>query len=1055
VSLTVGELNGIITIDDRAVNPALRRAEQALRQAGSNMGDDAEQAGQQAGQQLGAGFVRGADGQWRNMQAQLVDAVTAAALEAEREAHQAGRRIASGVGDGFDGLRGAAARAGQQAGDALGDGLTDGAADGADGAVAETESKLSKLKTAALGVGAAAGAVLIDAFGEAMDQGQITAKMGASLGATPAEAQRYGKIAGDLFAHAITDDFQTAADSVKAVMGAGIAPPEATNKQLASMATKAQDLASQYDEELGGVTRAVAKLMATGLAKSADEAFDLIAAGYKTSANQGGDFLDTINEYSVQFKRVGLDGKTAFGLIDQAIDAGARDSDQVADAIGQFGELAIGQSKGVQDAFKSIGLDSDKIATKLKKGGKSGQEALQMTTDALRNTKDQTTRLNAATALFGDPGTVMGDALFAMDPAGAAAASGLDKAKGSAKDLGDGLRDNAAHSVAEFKQSMQQGLVGFLGNTVIPKLMTFVGFLKDHQGELKAFAAVLTAVVVPALLLVGGKAMWAGIQMARAWVIGLGPIGWTIAAIAAVVVLVIAYWDEIKHYTGVAWSWVVDKVKWAKDGVLSAIEWLGQIPGRVAAWWTDVKTRTAQIATSWVAWVSGLPGKISGAIAAMAGYLAARGSEAFTALRNAAATKAVAMIAWVQGLPGRISGAIGAVGSLLYSKGQQVVQGLWSGIQSMGSWIYNQLIGWAKSMIPGPIAKALGIASPSKVTTAQGRWIARGLVAGLTGSSKQVRAASQKLADIVRDSLAPGRKRANALGKISAGTKQLLTLARREEQLADRMKAATKRLADMRKARDKLASDVSKGVLDSANITQQEGSEGNSAESILEDLRADTAAAQRFAKNLAQLRKKGVRADLIAQIAQAGVEQGSAAAASLASASSSQIKAINSQQHDLVVAANKAGATAGSAMYGAGLHAASGLVKGLRSKQAEIEKAMLQIARGMSKAIRKALGIKSPSKVMAQVGAYTAEGLRKGIEGERAAVNRSMSSLVETPSPSAWQLNAGARGTTAGGRTPRVVKVGSDGSKFGDLVVSELRRKVAVLGGDVQFVLGK
>ncbi|MGW1267528.1 hypothetical protein ACWD5A_02525, partial [Streptomyces sp. NPDC002491] len=86
MALTVGELNGFITIDDRAVNPGLRRAEQAMRQAGQRMGDDADQAGQRAGQQLGQGLVRGADGQWRNMRGELVDAVTAAAAEAEAAA---------------------------------------------------------------------------------------------------------------------------------------------------------------------------------------------------------------------------------------------------------------------------------------------------------------------------------------------------------------------------------------------------------------------------------------------------------------------------------------------------------------------------------------------------------------------------------------------------------------------------------------------------------------------------------------------------------------------------------------------------------------------------------------------------------------------------------------------------------------------------------------------------------------------------------------------------------------------------------------------------------
>jgi phage-related minor tail protein len=1048
MALTVGELNGIITIDDRAVNPALRRAEQALRQAGSAMGDDAERAGQQAGQQLGGGFVRGADGQWRNMQAQLVDAVTAAALEAEAAARRGGQR----AGDGFgDGLTQGARRAGDDAGDAAGDGLATSGNDGADEAVSGWSGRLDKLKTAALGIGVAAGAVLMDAFGQAMEQNQISARLGASLGATPAQAQRYGQIAGQLYAGAVTEDFQTAADTISSVMGSGLIKPDATNSQIQSISTKVSDLATTFDQDLGGVTNAVSQLMRTGLAKSADEALDIVAKGFTTSANKGDDFLDTLNEYSTQFKRVGLDGKTAIGLIDQAIKGGARDSDQVADALGQFGELTIGQSKSVQSAFQSIGLSSDTVASKLKKGGKSGTEALQMTLDALRGTKNETTKLNAATALFGDPGTVMGDALFAMDPAGAAASSGMDKAAGSAKKLGDSVRNNAATKVEQFKRGAMQKLVDFLGTTVIPALTKFVGFLQDHQGELKTFGAIIAAVVVPALVALGVQSLIAGFNMARAWVMALGPIGWIGLAIGALVILVVMYWDQIKGWTLSAWNWIVGKLIWAKDMAIAAFLNFTLV-GLIIKHWDAIKNATS---TAWnwvVSFVKGIPGFLYNAFLnwTLLGLII----KHWSSIKNATVSKATEMVNWVRGLPGRISKAMGSLGSLLTQKGRNVVQGLWNGIQGMGGWIRSKLISWAKSMIPGPIAKALGIASPSKVTKAQGRWIARGLIDGLTGSSKQVKAASAKLSDIIADSLSPGKKRSKALGTLGKGTKQLLTLASKEASLAARMKTASKSLADQIKARDALAADVKKGVLDDANITKQDsGGWGQTAESILAGLQQDTAAATLFAKNLATLRKKGVRSDLIAQIAQAGVQQGSSAAAALANANSGQVKQINSQQATLVKAAGQAGATAGDAMYGAGIQAASGLVRGLQSQQKAIEKQMLAIAKGMSKSIRAALGIKSPSRVMALVGHHTAQGLIDGVEGMRGAVNSSMASLVETPAPGSWSAGAGtSSGRGSSGRV--LVEFRSSGREVDDLLLKSTRRSIRnVSGGDVDMAL--
>ena len=99
-------------------------------------------------------------------------------------------------------------------------------------------------------------------------------------------------------------------------------------------------------------------------------------------------------------------------------------------------------------------------------------------------------------------------------------------------------------------------------------------------------------------------------------------------------------------------------------------------------------------------------------------------------------TRAGEVLAWVGGLPGRISSAIGNLGSLLVDKGRDVVLGLWNGIQSMGSWLRSTLTSWAKDLVPGPIAKALGIASPSKVMARDvGRWIPAGLVKGIEGGA--------------------------------------------------------------------------------------------------------------------------------------------------------------------------------------------------------------------------------------------------------------------------------------------------------------------------------
>ncbi|MFB6787698.1 phage tail tape measure protein [Streptomyces olivaceus] len=1057
MALTVGELNAVLTIDDRTVTPALRRAEQALRQTGQSMGGDADDIGQRVGRQLGAGLVRGADGQWRTMRGDLADAATAAVAEAERIMRQGGQRAGQQLGDGI--VRGADGRlrdgrgrfvtAGQDAGDALGDGLTDSGSAGADEAGETIGQRLSgRLKLAAAGAGVAAGAVLMAGFQEALSQSQITARLGAQLGTTPAVAQQYGRVAGQLFKDAIVADFQTGADTIRAIAAEGLLPPGATNAQIKAISANAADLASTFDVDVAMAAQAAGIAVKTGLAKNSTEAFDLITKGMSGLGPAGEDLLETINEYGVQFAKSGLSGRTAFGLMRQAIQAGWKDTDKVADAFKELELRVTGGGKAQVEALKSVGLNADQMIADLSAGGERGEKAMAKIHDSIVELGPQSDVAKVAIQdLFGGPGEDLGAAFFKLNLHDAAKA--MDGTAGAADKLGGSLRDNAGARVTAFKNTLQQTFVEFLGSKVIPPLEKVFGFVQKHSGVFIPAAAGVTALGLAFSAAAIG--VWAMNSAMLA-----NPMFWIIAgigvALAGLVILIVTYWDQIKSATMTAWNWVVGRVVWAKDAVLAAITLLGALPSIVSAYFGRMKDRAVVKMGELVVWVAGLPGRAKAALSGLQGMLASLSSKAFQKMKDTAVQKAVSLVSWLKGFPGQISRGIGSLTSLLEGKGRNVVQGLYNGVRSMGGWIKSKLISWAKSMIPGPIAKALGIASPSKVTKAQGQWIARGLVDGLTGSSKQVRAASYKLVDIVRDGLT-GKKRQAAFKRINKDAGWLDWLAQRNEKVTGQLKTAQKKLDDLVKTRDKLASDVKNGVLGEADITKADtGGWPQTAETILAGLRRDTAAAQTFAANLAKVRKKGVRADLIAQIAQAGVSGGAGSAAALASANSAQVKQINSQQAALVKAAGSAGSTAGDAMYGAGIQAAKGLVKGLQSQQKTIENTMARMAKGLAAAMKKALKIKSPSRVMAELGAYTALGVRQGIEGERRAVNASMASLVETPAPGGWQANSRPYGARGGQRT--VIEFRSSGRGVDNFITEAARRSVRKKGGgDVDLVL--
>jgi len=720
VALTIGELVGFIRFDPSGVDDGASQAEGRMRQLGDDMGNAANQAGQTAGQNLGEGIIQGADGRLRNARGQFVSAGAAA-------------------GDGF------------------GDGLADGAADGADQAAEATVSRMEQAKVGLAAVGVAAGGAMMAAFGEALDQSKITARLGVQLGATPAEAQKYGKIAGELYSKGITTDFQTAADAVKATMAAGILPPEATNAQIKSISTNVADLASTFDQDLGGVTNAVSQMMRTGLATNGKEALDILTAGFQSSANKADDLLDTFNEYGTQFRKAGLDGATAVGLMNQAIQAGARDSDIAADAIKEFSIRAIDGSKTTADGFKALGLNADDMAKKFGAGGKSATEALDTTLDRLRNIKDPVEQSAAATALFGTQAEDLGEALYAMDPS--SAAEGLGEVGGAADNMGKQLHDNAGTKVEAFKRTLEQGLVNMMGNYVIPALMevpgyleqvgsafvTAGGFVEDHKGIFIGIATVITTIVLPSLVnmaatavtsaattvaawatqaasalgtaatyvgvnaliiagwarqaaaavaaalrvvaawvMMGVQAMINAARMAAAWVIAMGPIGWIIAAVVGLVILIIANWETVKSWTLAIWDWVWNKIKGVAQWLLDLfMNWT--LIGLIIQHWDTIKNAT-KAAWDWVlniiktVW-EGIKTGVSTAI----NWVKTTVSNVWNGIKTLSSTvwngiKSVIMGIW-NAIKSGVSTAINAV--------KTTVSNVWNGIKSFTSTIWN------------------------------------------------------------------------------------------------------------------------------------------------------------------------------------------------------------------------------------------------------------------------------------------------------------------------------------------------------------------------------
>ncbi|MEU3700990.1 hypothetical protein AB0E82_02055 [Streptomyces anulatus] len=383
-------------------------------------------------------------------------------------------------------------------------------------------------------------------------------------------------------------------------------------------------------------------------------------------------------------------------------------------------------------------------------------------------------------------------------------------------------------------------------------------------------------------------------------------------------------------------------------------------------------------------------------------------------------------------LPGIARSAAAGLGSALVAAGASLISGLISGISSKIGEVRSKL-GELTNMIPdwkGPKRK------DAKLLTPAGKSIIQGLIDGIDASTAKLKSKLTSITNTIERAISinkGNRKKLPGLGallnRVEKDNKTLLSLAKSRDKVAASLAKAQKKLDDLVKERAKRAADIRDGILGEGNITSGM-SVVNSVSAITVGLQVAVKKAQEFGANLAKLKKAGLRSDLLGDIGDAGVDGGGATAAALAKATPAELKRINELQGQLAAAATSTGNSVAGALYDSGVKAAQGLVAGLKRQQGAIEKQMAKIAAAMVKAIKKALKIKSPSRVFMGVGEMTGAGLREGMLRSRQSVAAASASMARAAVgaadvasramatvPGPGQLAAAYAGAGAGGDT--------------------------------------
>ena len=136
------------------------------------------------------------------------------------------------------------------------------------------------------------------------------------------------------------------------------------NASLAKVTKSAIALEDVFGFDVKESMRAVNSLM-DQFGITSDQAFNLIVQGAQNGLNQNDDLLDTINEYSVQFKNAGYTADDMFNMLANGTESGTWSVDKLGDAVK---EMNIRLSDGTADeALAKLGLGMEESAVDAEK----------------------------------------------------------------------------------------------------------------------------------------------------------------------------------------------------------------------------------------------------------------------------------------------------------------------------------------------------------------------------------------------------------------------------------------------------------------------------------------------------------------------------------------------------------------------------------------------------------------------------------------------------------------------------------------------------------------
>ena len=314
----------------------------------------------------------------------------------------------------------------------------------------------------------------VDAFKELATEGDSAlAMLEARTGATSSEMEGFEDVMYEVYNANYGESLGDVSEKLSTVIQM---TDNLDNASLANVTKNAIALEDVFGFDIMESMRGVNSLM-DQFGITSDQAFNLIVQGAQKGLNQNDDLLDTINEYSVQFKNAGYSADDMFNMLANGVESGTWSVDKLGDAVKEFNiRMSDGSAK---EAMEALGFSWEKVSEDWSKGGDSAKEVFNMLVNELDGLETTTEGYNIGVGLLGTMYEDLGqEAVLALSNTEGA----INSASDAMAQMDSAAYDTLESSLSQLGRTVKAEVVQPIAEKLTPAIKDSVNFVNERVG---------------------------------------------------------------------------------------------------------------------------------------------------------------------------------------------------------------------------------------------------------------------------------------------------------------------------------------------------------------------------------------------------------------------------------------------------------------------------------------------------------------------------------------------------------------------------------------------